>query len=151
MKRNRETLWYSAGGVIALVVLLVAANFIVSAFNARVDFTYRADFTGKLRVLVATKANLTVDFTLTVTEEGPGPRQVAFDFAGKYLRDDTLANTDPLNGNLTIPNSIALRKTRTASARSFGSPHTPFPVMRIAPNPRRWTGRSCPIRNSPAG
>ena len=39
MKRNRETLWYSAGGVIALVVLLVAANFIVSAFNARVDLT----------------------------------------------------------------------------------------------------------------
>jgi ABC-type uncharacterized transport system involved in gliding motility auxiliary subunit len=39
MKRNRETLWYSAGGVIALVVLLIAANFIVSAFNARVDLT----------------------------------------------------------------------------------------------------------------
>ena len=39
MNRNRETLWYSAGGVIALLVLLVAANFIVSAFNARVDLT----------------------------------------------------------------------------------------------------------------
>ena len=39
MKRNRETLWYSAGGVIALFVLLVAANFIVSAFNARADLT----------------------------------------------------------------------------------------------------------------
>ncbi|HUP95051.1 MAG TPA: GldG family protein [Burkholderiales bacterium] len=39
MKRNRETLWYSAGGVIALCVILVAANFIVSAFNARVDLT----------------------------------------------------------------------------------------------------------------
>ena len=39
MKRNRETLWYSAGGVIALFVILVAANFIVSAFNARVDLT----------------------------------------------------------------------------------------------------------------
>jgi ABC-type uncharacterized transport system involved in gliding motility auxiliary subunit len=39
MKRNRETLWYSAGGVIALLVILVAANFIVSAFNARVDLT----------------------------------------------------------------------------------------------------------------
>ncbi|MGZ5136228.1 MAG: GldG family protein [Burkholderiales bacterium] len=39
MKRNRETLWYSAGGLIALFVILVAANFIVSAFNARVDLT----------------------------------------------------------------------------------------------------------------
>ncbi|MGZ8211182.1 MAG: Gldg family protein [Burkholderiales bacterium] len=39
MKRNRETLWYSAGGVIALLALLVAANFILSTFNARVDLT----------------------------------------------------------------------------------------------------------------
>src|SRR6478672_7432134 len=39
MKRYRETLLYSAGGVLALFVILVAANFIVSAFNARVDLT----------------------------------------------------------------------------------------------------------------
>jgi ABC-type uncharacterized transport system involved in gliding motility auxiliary subunit len=39
MKRNRETIWYSAGGVLALLAILVAANFIVSAFNARVDLT----------------------------------------------------------------------------------------------------------------
>jgi ABC-type uncharacterized transport system involved in gliding motility auxiliary subunit len=39
MKRSREVLWYSAGGVIALFVILIAANFIVSAFNARVDLT----------------------------------------------------------------------------------------------------------------
>lgn len=39
MNRTRGTLWYSAGGIIALAVILVAANFIVSAFNARVDLT----------------------------------------------------------------------------------------------------------------
>src|SRR4051812_48917642 len=39
MKRTSETLWYSAGGLLALFVILVAANFIVSAFNARVDLT----------------------------------------------------------------------------------------------------------------
>ena len=39
MKRNRETLWYSAGGVIALVAILIAANFLLSTFNARVDLT----------------------------------------------------------------------------------------------------------------
>jgi ABC-type uncharacterized transport system involved in gliding motility auxiliary subunit len=39
MKRTRETLWYSAGGLVALFAILVAANFIVSAFNARVDLT----------------------------------------------------------------------------------------------------------------
>lgn len=39
MKRSRETLWYSAGGIIALAVILIAGNFLVSAFNARVDMT----------------------------------------------------------------------------------------------------------------
>ena len=39
MKRSREVLWYSAGGVIALLIVLVAANFILSTFNARVDLT----------------------------------------------------------------------------------------------------------------
>jgi ABC-type uncharacterized transport system involved in gliding motility auxiliary subunit len=39
IKRSRELLWYSAGGVIALLVILIAANFIISAFNARVDLT----------------------------------------------------------------------------------------------------------------
>ena len=39
MKRSREVLWYSAGGIIALFAILIAVNFIVSAFNARVDLT----------------------------------------------------------------------------------------------------------------
>src|SRR4051812_26555689 len=39
MKRTNETLWYSAGGILALFAILVAVNFIVSAFNARVDLT----------------------------------------------------------------------------------------------------------------
>jgi ABC-type uncharacterized transport system involved in gliding motility auxiliary subunit len=39
MQRNRETLLYSAGGIIALFAILVALNFIISAFNARVDLT----------------------------------------------------------------------------------------------------------------
>jgi ABC-type uncharacterized transport system involved in gliding motility auxiliary subunit len=38
-KKQSETLWYSAGGVIALVAILIAANFILGAFNARVDLT----------------------------------------------------------------------------------------------------------------
>jgi ABC-type uncharacterized transport system involved in gliding motility auxiliary subunit len=32
-------LWYSAGGVIALFAIIIAVNFIISAFNARVDLT----------------------------------------------------------------------------------------------------------------
>ncbi|HET7598196.1 MAG TPA: GldG family protein [Burkholderiales bacterium] len=38
-KRALETLLYSAGGVVALAVILVAANFLIGAFNARVDLT----------------------------------------------------------------------------------------------------------------
>ena len=38
MKRSKETLWYSAGGVIALFVILVAATSL-RAFTARVDLT----------------------------------------------------------------------------------------------------------------
>ena len=34
-KKQLETLLYSTGGVIALVVLLVAANFLLSFVNAR--------------------------------------------------------------------------------------------------------------------
>jgi ABC-type uncharacterized transport system involved in gliding motility auxiliary subunit len=37
--KNLETLMYSAGGIIALALILVAANFIFSALNARVDLT----------------------------------------------------------------------------------------------------------------
>jgi ABC-type uncharacterized transport system involved in gliding motility auxiliary subunit len=38
-KRQLETLLYSTGGVIALLVALIAANFIVGAFNLRADLT----------------------------------------------------------------------------------------------------------------
>jgi len=38
-KKNLETLLYSTGGVIALVVVLIAANFIIGAFNLRADLT----------------------------------------------------------------------------------------------------------------
>jgi len=38
-KRGLETLLYSAGGVLALAVILIAANFLVGAFNARIDLT----------------------------------------------------------------------------------------------------------------
>ena len=38
-KRQLETLLYSTGGVIALVAVLVALNFLVSAINVRADLT----------------------------------------------------------------------------------------------------------------
>ena len=38
-KKTLETLLYSAGGVIALAAIIVAVNFLASAFNTRIDLT----------------------------------------------------------------------------------------------------------------
>lgn len=37
--KSKSTLWYSAGGVIAVFAIIVLANFVLSAFNARIDLT----------------------------------------------------------------------------------------------------------------
>src|ERR1700730_9442992 len=47
------------------------------------------------------------------------------------------------------PRSGKRFRTRFASSRSLGSPQIPGPVMRIAPKPRRWTGRSPPREKVP--
>src|ERR1700733_10767870 len=49
-----------------------------------------------------------------------------------------------------IPTSGSLRSTRNASARSFGSAQIPGPVIRMAPNPKRFISISPPIRKVPA-
>src|SRR6185312_524148 len=48
------------------------------------------------------------------------------------------------------PSRAARCSTRTAFGTSGGSPHTPRPVMRIAPKPRRLTLRSSPRTSCPA-
>src|SRR5256885_14547659 len=47
------------------------------------------------------------------------------------------------------PSSTARLRTLSAAARSFGQPQIPSPVIRMAPNPRRFTVRSPPILNVP--
>jgi ABC-type uncharacterized transport system involved in gliding motility auxiliary subunit len=44
-KKQLETLLYSTGGVIALVVILIAVNFIIGAFNLRADLTQGSVYT----------------------------------------------------------------------------------------------------------
>ena len=44
-KRQLETLLYSTGGIVALVAVLIAANFIISAFNLRADLTQGSVYT----------------------------------------------------------------------------------------------------------
>src|SRR5256714_74968 len=43
------------------------------------------------------------------------------------------------------PSSTARLRTLSAPSRSFGQPQMPSPVIRMAPNPRRFTERSPPI------
>ena len=38
MKKN-ESVWYSAGGVLAVFLILVLANFVLSSINSRIDLT----------------------------------------------------------------------------------------------------------------
>jgi ABC-type uncharacterized transport system involved in gliding motility auxiliary subunit len=68
MKKNVETLLYSAGGVIALAVILIAANFIISAFNARADLTEGNVYTlssGTRAILSKLEAPVTIRFYYT--------------------------------------------------------------------------------------
>ena len=44
-KKYLESIFYSAGGVAALVVILIAANFLLGTFNARVDLTQGSVYT----------------------------------------------------------------------------------------------------------
>ena len=67
-KRSREVLWYSAGGVIALFAVLIAANFIISAFNARVDLTEGDVYTlspGTKAILARLEAPVRIRFYYT--------------------------------------------------------------------------------------
>jgi ABC-type uncharacterized transport system involved in gliding motility auxiliary subunit len=61
-------LWYSAGGIIALFAILVAANFIVSAFNARIDLTEGNVYTlspGTKAILAKLEAPVRIRFYYT--------------------------------------------------------------------------------------
>ena len=44
-KKQLETLLYSTGGVIALLAVLIAVNFLISAFNLRADLTQGSVYT----------------------------------------------------------------------------------------------------------
>ncbi len=68
MKKNVETLLYSAGGVIALAVILIAANFIISAFNVRADLTEGSVYTlsdGTRAILSKLEAPVTIRYYYT--------------------------------------------------------------------------------------
>jgi len=66
--KNLETLMYSAGGVLALALVLIAANFIFSAFNARIDLTHGQVYTlseGTKSILSKLEAPVKIRFYYT--------------------------------------------------------------------------------------
>jgi len=66
--KNTETLMYSAGGIIALALILIAGNFIFSAINARVDLTQGSVYTlsdGTRSILSKLEAPVKIRFYYT--------------------------------------------------------------------------------------
>jgi ABC-type uncharacterized transport system involved in gliding motility auxiliary subunit len=64
-KKNLETTLYSAGGVIVLAVILIAANFLLGTFNKRVDLTQGHLYTlsqGTENILSKLEAPVTIRF-----------------------------------------------------------------------------------------
>jgi ABC-type uncharacterized transport system involved in gliding motility auxiliary subunit len=71
-KKNLETLLYSTAGVIALVVVLIAANFIASAFSLRADLTEGSVYTlspGTREVLAKLEAPVKLRYYYTQSGE----------------------------------------------------------------------------------
>ena len=74
MQRTRETLLYSAGGIIALFAIVVAINFIISTFNARVDLTQGNVYTlspGTKAILSKLEAPVRIRFYYTKYDKDP--------------------------------------------------------------------------------
>jgi ABC-type uncharacterized transport system involved in gliding motility auxiliary subunit len=64
-RRHLEAILYSTGGVAALVIILIAANFIVSALNLRADLTQGSVYTlspGTKAILAKLEAPVTIRF-----------------------------------------------------------------------------------------
>ena len=77
-KKHLETLLYSAGGIVALIVILIAANFIISSLNLRADLTQGSVYTlsqGTRNILGKLEAPVTIRYYESQGSAMPvGPR-----------------------------------------------------------------------------
>ena len=67
-KSNLDSVFYSAGGLVLLAIILVAANFLFSAFKARVDLTQGSVYTlspGTRAILSKLEAPVTIRYYYT--------------------------------------------------------------------------------------
>jgi len=100
-KRHLETLLYSTGGVIALVAVLVAFNFLASAINVRADLTQGSVYTlssGTKAVL--SKLEAPVRVRLYYTQGGTAVPVALKTFAGRV--EDLLAEYKSASGGKVI-------------------------------------------------
>src|ERR1035437_2580758 len=64
-KKHFEAIVYSAGGIAALIAILIAANFIINAFNLRIDLTQGSVYTlstGTKAILSKLEAPVTIRY-----------------------------------------------------------------------------------------
>ena len=67
-KKYLETTFYSAGGIVVLLAILIAANFIIGAFNLRADLTQGSVYTlsqGTRAMLARLEAPVKIRFYYT--------------------------------------------------------------------------------------
>ena len=102
MKKNLETLLYSAGGVIAAAIILIAANFIISAFNVRADLTDGDVYTlspGTREILSKLEAPVTLRFYYT---QGGNSVPVAVKTFARRVEDLLREYKSASNGKIVI-------------------------------------------------
>ncbi|MDP2240389.1 MAG: GldG family protein [Burkholderiales bacterium] len=101
-KKTLETLLYSAGGVIALAAIVVAVNFLTSAFNARIDLTQGSVYTlspGTKAILSKLEAPVKIRFYYT---QGSNAVPVGLKTFAKRVEDLLSEYRSAANGKLVI-------------------------------------------------
>jgi ABC-type uncharacterized transport system involved in gliding motility auxiliary subunit len=118
MKKN-EHLIYSAIGLVALLLLLVAVNFLVSRVPARVDLTDGDIYTlspGTRKILRDLKAPVKVKLYVSQGESVPVPLRGFAQRVEDLVREfKQAAGSNPIRRKRT-------RRSSTASSRSSSSP-----------------------------
>ena len=101
-KKTLETLLYSAGGVIALAAIVVAVNFLTSAFNARIDLTEGKVYTlspGTKAILSRLEAPVKIRFYYT---QGSNAVPVGLKTFAKRVEDLLSEYRSAADGKLVI-------------------------------------------------
>jgi ABC-type uncharacterized transport system involved in gliding motility auxiliary subunit len=101
-KRQLETLLYSTGGVIALAAILIAVNFLIGAFSARVDLTNGRVYTlspGTRAILSKLEAPVRIRFYYT---QGGNAVPVGLKTFAKRVEDLLAEYRAAANGKVVI-------------------------------------------------